>query len=136
MGGILLPHCGANAPEHRPCGLIGNSKLVGQLDGRDPALVLRDEVDGQEPLAQADVAVVRDRPVCNGVCRWVAAATLIQPVGQAAAVFVPSFWVNVVNQRCAATLLPFQNGLETHSEVLSVFYTLRFFSLFSVMPLS
>ena len=93
MGGIPLPHGGPDAPEHGPCGLIGDSDLAGQQHGRDPALVPGDEIEGQKTLAQADMAAVQDRSGCDGGLP-VAVGTLIQPVGQAATVFVPAFRAN------------------------------------------
>ena len=76
VGSIPLPHGGTDAPEHRPCGIIGDSNLAGQQDGRDPALVLKNEIESQEPLAQADMAVVQDCSGCDGGLP-VAVSTLI-----------------------------------------------------------
>lgn len=50
VSGIPLSHGGPDVPEHGPSGLIGDSDLAGQQDGRDPALVLEEEIEGQEPL--------------------------------------------------------------------------------------
>ena len=85
MSGIPLPHSGSDAPEHGPCGFIGNSNLAGQLDSGDPSLVLGDEIERQEPFAQADVAMVQDRPGCDGSL-VAAVGTLVQAVRQAASV--------------------------------------------------
>ena len=93
---IPLPHGGSDAPEHRPCGLIGRvAQLVEQrtenprAEGSSPPPTTI-EIKGQKPLAQADMAVMQNRPSCDGGLA-VAVGTLVQAVGQAATMFVPAF---------------------------------------------
>lgn len=59
---------------------IGNSDLTGQLNGRNPPLVLRDEIERQEPLAQADMAMAQNSPSRGGGLMG-AVSTLVQTVG-------------------------------------------------------
>lgn len=87
---VSLSHGRSDAPKHRPGGLIGHADLVGQLNGGEASLVLRDEIESQKPLAQADMAMMQNRPSCDGGLT-VAAGALVQAVGQAAAMFVSSF---------------------------------------------
>lgn len=87
---VPLSHGGSDAPKHRPCGLIGHADLVGQLNDGEPSFVLGDEIEGQKPLAQADMAMMQNRPSCDGGLT-VAVGTLVQTVGQAAAMFVSAF---------------------------------------------
>ena len=90
---VLMSHGGADAPKHRPGGLIGHADLVGQLNGGDSSLVLTDKIEGQKPLAQADMAVMQNRPGCDRGL-MAAVGTLVQTVGQVAAMLVPAFWAD------------------------------------------
>lgn len=90
---VPLSHGGSDATKHRPCGLIGHTDLVGQLNSGQPSFVLGDEIEGQKPLAQADMAVVQNRPSRDGSLT-VAVGTLVQAVGQAATMFVSAFRAN------------------------------------------
>ena len=87
---VPLSHGGSNAPKHRPCGFIGYADLVGQLNGGEPSFVLGDEIESQKPLAQADMTMMQNCPGCDGGL-MAAVGTLIQSVGQAAAMLMPAF---------------------------------------------
>lgn len=87
---VPLYHSGSDAPKHRPCGLIGHADLAGQLNGRELSLALGDAIEGQKPLAQADIAVMQNRSGRDGGLT-AAVDTLIQAVGQAAAMPVSAF---------------------------------------------
>lgn len=107
---VPLPHGGSDAPKHRPCGLIGHTDLVGQLNSGQPSFVLGDEIEGQKPLPQTDMAVVQNRPGRDGSLT-VAVGTLVQAVGQTAAMFVSAFradkaaWPALCGQIVPAALL-------------------------------
>lgn len=79
MSRIPLSHCGTDPTEHGPRSFIGNTDLAGQLNSGDTSLVLGNEIKGQKPLAQTNVAVVQNSSGCNRGL-MMAVRTLVQTV--------------------------------------------------------
>ncbi len=80
------------------------SYLVGQLNSEQSSFVLGDEIEGQKPLTQTDMAVVQNRPSRDGSLT-VAVGTLVQVVGQTAPMFVSAFWADKTVRSALCSLI-------------------------------
>lgn len=58
---VPVGHGVAHLAQHAVCGDPGNSDLLGQAQGRYPALIAGHQIDGQKPLHQRQIGRVKER---------------------------------------------------------------------------
>lgn len=59
-------HCFANAVQHEPCGLLGDSEITGNLVGTDTVLAIGNHPRCRKPFVQAQRRVLKDRSRFRG----------------------------------------------------------------------